>query len=164
MVLAAEHPELVRSLALGSTASRVDPACSAVLQKWIRLAEDGSSEALYLDFGEHLYPLPVYSQLKDSLISASKNVLEEDLRRFMILAAGTENFDFTDRLDEIRCPVLVLSAADDAVLGPDAARVMVEKLHDKPGFRSFLYSGYGHAAFDTAPDYQERLLRFFWES
>ena len=163
MALTIEHPELVQKLVLGSTSSRVDPSGFAVLRKWIRLAESGSTEALYLDFGEHLYPSHVFTQAKDSLIAAAKTVTGQDLDRFVILAKGTENFDVTDRLDGIRCPVLAIGSADDAVLGPDAMRGIAEKLRGNPGFQSYVYNGYGHAAFDTAPDYRERILRFFLE-
>ena len=164
MILAAEHPGLVRRLALGSSACRVDAPCRDILQTWIGLAESGDPEALYLDFGKRLYPSRVFAQLKDGLVSAAKTVRREDLARFVILARSTENFDFTDRLDRIRCPVLAIGSDDDAVLGPDAIRVLTEALKDNPGFQSYVYSGYGHAAFDTAPDYRERLLRFFLDS
>ena len=164
IVLAAEHPELICKLVLGSTSPRVDPFSSAVLSRWIRLAEKGDSEALYLDFGKRVYPPDVFTQLKNHLISASKNVSPQDLQRFVILAGSSEDLDIMDQLDEIRCPVLAVGSEDDAVLGPDAICLLVEKMKDKPGFRSFVYSGYGHASFDTAPDYQERILRFFLEN
>ncbi len=164
IALTAEHPELICKLALGSTSSRVDPSCFTVLSRWIRLAESGDCEALYLDFGKYIYPPGVFAQLKSHLISAAKNVTPQDLQRFVILAGSSEGLDITDQLDKIRCPVLAIGSDDDAVLGPDAICRLVEKMKDKPGFQSFVYSGYGHASFDTAPDYQERLLRFFLES
>ena len=164
MVLAIEYPELVQKLVLGSSSSRLDPSAFAILQRWIRLAENGSAEALYLDFGKSLYPSQVFMQVKDNLIAAAKTVTNHDLRRFVTLAKGMENFDVTDRLDAIQCPTLAIGSADDAVLGHDAICGITEKLKDKPGFQSYVYDGYGHAAFDTAPDYQDRILRFFLES
>ena len=161
MVLAVEHPGLIHRLVLGSSSPCVDASCFSVIREWIRLAEAGDREALYLSFGRRLYPPHVFRQLRDGLISVARTVSEEDLQRFIILAAGTEHFEITDRLDEIRCPVLAIGASDDAVLGPDAISVLTEKLRDNPGFQSYVYSGYGHASFDTAPDYQERLFRFF---
>jgi len=38
---------------------------------------------------------------------------------------------------------------------------IAEKLDFRADFRLYLYTGFGHAAFDTAPDYRERLVRFF---
>ena len=111
---------------------------------------------------EEVYGL--FLQVKDSLITAAKAVTGHDLRRFVTLSRGMENFDVTDRLDAIQCPTLAIGSADDTVLGSDAICDITEKLKDKPGFQSYVYDGYGHAAFDAAPDYQERILRFFLEN
>ena len=48
----------------------------------------------------------------------------------------------------------------NAALGYDG-RIVAEKLDFRADFRLYLYTGFGHAAFDTAPDYRERLVRFF---
>ena len=46
----------------------------------------------------------------------------------------------------------------------DATMEIAEKLDPRPDFRLYLYMGYGHAAFDTAPDYRERMRKFFEEA
>ncbi len=84
----------------------------------------------------------------------------EDLKRFVILAKGAENFDITDDLEKIDCPVLLLGAADDRVLGAYAAEQIAEILSKRPDFEMYMYDGYGHAAYDTTLDYKERMLRF----
>ena len=66
-----------------------------------------------------------------------------------------------DLLDRIRCPVLALGDAGDEVLDADATMEIAQELDFRPDFRLYLYTGYGHAAFDTAPDYRKRLLDFF---
>ena len=48
----------------------------------------------------------------------------------------------------------------DRVLDSDATMEIAEKLDERPDFRLYMYIGYGHAAFDTAPDYRQRILRF----
>jgi hypothetical protein len=35
-----------------------------------------------------------------------------------------------------------------------------DALAGHPDFEWYLYDGFGHAAYDTAPDYRERLLKF----
>ena len=57
--------------------------------------------------------------------------------------------------------ILALVLALCMVLGASAAMETVEQLKDRPDFAYHIYSGYGHAAFDTAPDYKERISRFF---
>ena len=86
---------------------------------------------------------------------------EEEFARFVILAKGTKGFDVVDQLDRISCPVLAIGVYEDAVLDSDATMEIAEKLDERSDFRLFMYIGYGHAAFDTAPDYRKRMLRFF---
>ena len=160
LVIAIEHPELVGRLVLGSSSAHVKDEQYAVLEEWIRLAKAGDRTGLYLAFGREIYPPEVFEQYRDSLTAAAETVTPEDLRRFSILAEGTKGFDVTDKLDRINCPVLAIGVFEDAVLDSDATMEIAEKLDVRPDFRLYMYTGFGHAAFDTAPDYRERILRF----
>ena len=161
LVLAAEHPELVKKLAMGSSAARMTDARFSAIDAWIRLAKVGDRTGLYLAFGRAAYPKAVYEQFEPELIAAAQTVTDAELSRFIVLAKGTEGFDATALLDRICCPVLVLGSSDDRVLGADAFEELAQSLGRRPGCGVHLYEGYGHAAYDTAPDYRERLLRFF---
>ena len=163
LVIAIEYPELVKKLVLGSTSAHVLPEQFRSIERWIALAEANDPVGLYLSFGEKIYPPAVFGQFREALISAGKTVTEAELRRFVILARGIEGFDVSNRVAEIQCPVLAIGVFEDAVLDSDATMEIAEKLDLKPDFRLYLYTGYGHAAFDTAPDYRERIKRFFEE-
>lgn len=160
MTIAAEAPERVAGLVLGSTAARVDPVRYPLFDEWIRLAKEGDAEALYLAFGKAIYPPVVFEQSRDLLAASAAGVTEKDLARFVILAEGIRDFDVTDRLGNITCPVLILGSKDDSVLGGEASEEIAEKLKDRPDCELFLYDGYGHAVYDLAPDYKTRMLRF----
>ncbi len=160
MGIAIEHPELVKKLVLGSTSSDITKETYQLIDKWIQMAKEGRAEDLYLSFGEMLYPEDVFNQSKDLLKAAAKTVTKEDLDRFIILAQSLRDFDITDELDQIACPVLLIGSKDDRVLGVEAAQVIAEHLSGRPDFELYLYDGYGHAAYDTAPDYKERVLSF----
>ena len=163
MCLSAAHPELVRRLALGSTAAEIRPAQRQIFANWVRLAEARDGVGLYLDFGEKLYPEELFRQYRDALTAAGKAVTREEFARFVTLARGTENFSVTDRLGRIGCPVLVIGDRTDAIFGPEGAAEIAAGLPSRPQNCLYLYDGYGHAAYDTAPDYKERLLKFFTE-
>lgn len=160
MGIAIEHPELVKKLVLGSTSSDITKEMYQLIDKWIQMAKEGRAEDLYLSFGEMLYPEDVFNQSKDLLKAAAKTVTKEDLDRFIILAQSLRDFDITDELDQIACPVLLIGSKDDRVLGVEATQVIAEHLSGRPDFELYLYDGYGHAAYDTAPDYKERVLSF----
>ena len=163
LVIAIEYPELVKKLVLGSTSAHVLPEQFRSIERWIALAEANDPVGLYLSFGEKIYPPAVFGQFREALIAAGKTVTAAELRRFIILARGIEGFDVSNRVSEIQCPVLAIGVFEDAVLDSDATMEIAEKLDLKPDFRFYLYTGYGHAAFDTAPDYRERIKRFFEE-
>ena len=64
------------------------------------------------------------------------------------------------RFDKINCPVLLTGSEDDNVLGAEATGLIAEKLKGHEGFEMFIYEGYGHAAYDLAPDYKDRMQKF----
>ena len=78
----------------------------------------------------------------------------------MILAEGMKDFDFTDHLRAISCPVLVIGSADDSVMEAGASEKIAEHLKEYTDCELHMYHGYGHAAYDLAPDYKERLLNY----
>ncbi len=162
--LAAGYPELVKKLVLGSASANVSEETDRILENWIRFADEGDAAALYLDFGQRIYPAEVFNAWHEALLAAAGTVTADELRRFSLLAAAAKGYNGLDRLGLIRCPVLAIGSEDDAVLGPDAAGEIAEKLGSRPDFRLHMYTGFGHASFDTAPDYREIMLSFLLES
>ena len=160
MVLAAEHPEMINKLILGSTSARVTEFSARTVEKWIDLAKAHDAAGLYLAFGEAVYPRGVYIQSRETLLEAAKTVTDNDLDRFIILAKGIKRFDVTDSLHKIACPVLIIGSKDDGVLGADAAEDTAAYFSGRQDVELYMYDGFGHAAYDTAPDYKERMLRF----
>ena len=160
-VIAAEDSGIVSKLALGSSAFAVNRRTREVAGKWIEFAENGEYEKLYLDFGEKLYPREIFEMYKDFLVSQSETVTAAEAKRFITLAKGLEGYDMRERAREIKCPSLLLLAEDDAVLGKEHIAEAREIIKDRSNFELFIYSGYGHAAFDTAPDYRQKLKEFF---
>ena len=163
MKIAIEYPELVDSMILGSTAACVTTTQFNIIENWIQLAKAGNATELYLSFGEALYTKSVFEQSRNLLIEASKTVTNEELNRLIIMSEGLKGFDITKDLNKITCPVLVIGATNDRVLGGEASIQIMEYLKNKPNCELFMYDDYGHAAYDIAPDYRERMLKFFTE-
>ena len=157
--IAIERPELVRRLAVGSTSARVtDARYRSVFEGWARLGKAGDAAALYPAFGEAIYPARMFRMLRPLLLDTAKAVTEEDMRRFVTMTEGLKGFDVSEGLGRIACPTLVLGAADDRVLGGEASEEIAARVR---GAELHMYEGYGHAAYDLAPDYKARLLGFF---
>ena len=132
------------------------------IANWVDLAKAGDAKTLYREFGRKLYPTVLFEQYKEVLEGLGNFVTSEDLRRFIVIAEGTTGFDVSAFLSKITCPVLVLGSEDDRVIDPQASRDIAGGLVNAK-CELHMYDGFGHAAFDTAPDYKERLLRFFAE-
>lgn len=160
MVIATQQPKLVEKMVSASSSVRVTEEDFKTIGSWVRLAEEGDAEGLYLAFGEALYPLAVYKQSRDLLIDMAKTVTKEELRRFIIFAEGMKGFDITDRLDQIQCPALAIWDRQDRVFCAAAMENLVQTSGQRSAFEVFLYDGYGHAVYDMAPDFKERMLRF----
>ncbi len=160
MTMAIENPDLVHKLVLCSTAARMTEARYQAVEKWINLAKAGDATSLYLAFGEAIFTRKTFEQLRAFLTEAAKRVTDEDLGRFVILAEALKGFDVSDELENISCPVLLVGSKDDQVLGADATDELAERLNDGRGVELHVYEGFGHAAYDTAPDFKERMLRF----
>ena len=155
MLITAWYPELV----LGSTAAKISDLGNSVIGGWVSLAEKRDGEALYLDFLKKVYPAYLFDQFKDIFIATGKSVTEEEFSRFIIIAKGAVDFDATSELDKIKCPVLVVGSEDDAVLGSAPSYDIARRL----GCRIHMYKDYGHDCYDTAPDFRDRMFKFFDE-
>ena len=160
-VIAAEYPELVSKLALSSTSALVDEKQYSVLERWISLAEKKETVSLYSDFGKSIYPPDTFEKVRGMLAFAAANTNDAELERFITLAKASKNFDISDRLADIKCPVLVTGSLDDAVLGKEAIYHLSDILAKTPKFEMHIYENYGHACFDTAPDHKQILFDFF---
>jgi len=164
MTIAAKYPALVSRLALGSTAARMDEDNTAVIDEWVSLAEKKDREGLCLSFGEAVYPPAMFQQYRSAFLAMAKTVTDADLQRFITLAGSTGSFDMTEGLTQIPCPVFAIGDTDDRVLGKDATLTIAALLKDKPDFTLMMYEGYGHAVYDAAPDYTQRLYDFFQQA
>lgn len=160
MKIAASYPEMVEKLVLASATKRVTNEHSVIIENWIDLAEIGDAEKLYLAFGKSVYPQDVFDASQGILTEASKSVTLDDLQRFVILAKAVFEFDAVRELGRIACPTLVVGDTDDRVFGDRAANGIFDHLKNNPDTELHLYNGYGHACYDTAPDFKERILRF----
>ena len=161
MAMAADHPELIRKLALASTAARVGRKEYRTVGRWADLAQERKGVELCLDFGEKIYPPGMFRMFREFLTDMGRSVTDGEFDRFIALAEATRGFDVTEDLCKIRCPVMVTGSDDDMVLGKTAARGIVRGLGRQEGVEFHMYKGCGHAAYDTAPDFRRRLYAFF---
>ena len=152
LILAIDHPELVHALIPCSSCCYQNEVGKETFSVWSALADQRDGNGIYRNFFARVYTVPNESALAFCLDTSTA----EQCRRFGILARACYNFDCRDELKKIQCPVLVLGSAQDRVLGGASSPDLAERL----GCECFIYQDYGHAVYDEAPDFRQRMLNF----
>ena len=161
LTIASAYPEMISRLSVSSTAMRVDENRFAVRREWVELAENKDSAGLYLSIGKHIYPGGFFEQSRDDFIEISKTVTDEELANFIKFANGIKGFDLSNKIAHIKCPVQLSYDVEDSVFTDDPASELKKHLSSLAGFESKSFNGYGHALYDTVPDFMKWLYEFF---
>ena len=156
--LAASRPDLVAKLFLGSTTANTKGA-AALIENWARLAEEEKLSELNQAFAQAVYTPSFYERYKDAIMASLAGATNADLKRFATLARALLGFDASDILPKIKCPILAVGAGLDKIFGADAAP-QIARLAGTSA-RSCVYPNYGHAVYDEAPDYVDKIYEFF---
>lgn len=158
MYIAIDYPELVNKLILGSTLSKTNDTFLNVINEWIDLASNKDEDDLLESFATKVYSKNTLDAYHDVLIESNKGISDEEYKRFIILAKACLNMNAYDKLDQIKCPVLVLGSKGDQVC-TDLGSI---EIADKLNCDIYLYDeNYGHGVYDEAADYRTRMLDFF---
>ena len=69
-----------------------------------------------------------------------------------------KNFNILDSINNIKCDALFISDKTDMLLGDQSSLINSFK---KDNFKTIVLDGYGHTAYDFAPNYKELIYNFF---
>ena len=154
--LAIDRPDLVRKMVLAVTLSRNNDIVTAVIQKWVQLTEQDKMKELVADMAVKMYSDEYVKRYK--LFMPLLTILQKpkDVHRFMILAKSCLTCNAYDELNKTQCPVFVIGGKRDKVVSADASEEIAEKL----GCEIFMYDHLGHAAYEEAKDFNQRVYNF----
>lgn len=155
--LAIDYPELVRKLVLVVTTARSNETIKSVVSSWIALAKEGNYKEIMLDTAKKSYSEAYLKKHKNILPLLGKVGKPKDFGRFLIQADACINHDATAELHKIACPTFVVGGDSDQIVGPDSSAELAEKIE---GSELFVYEGLGHATYEEAEDFFERVLEF----
>lgn len=163
--LAVRYTELVRTLTLGVTLSRMNDTVTAAVNGWVKNAESGDIKAVVNDMIPKMYSDSYVKKYKRFLPMISKFTKLEDPERFVILAKACLTCDIYGELEKIKCPVFVIGGKLDKIVTGEASEQIAEKLVSSGcKCRLFMYDGLGHAAYEEAEDFNRKILDFVWNS
>lgn len=154
--LAIDHPRLVKKAVLAVTTSRVNETTERVISDWIRMAEQKDYSTFVVDMFEKTYSEAYLRKYRRLFPLISRIGKPKDFSRFIALAKSCLTCDCYEELYKISCPVFVIGGKQDAVVTGGASEEIAEKL----GCEIYMYENLGHAAYDEAADFNERVYRF----
>ena len=156
LVIGINDPEYIDRMILCSASADVVNSDRSAFEDWDRYARERNTTALMESFGEYIYSPEFYEMYKDIILSSGDRATELDYNNFIISNEAIMNFNVYDQLDKIKCPLFVIGADKDKVLGVKASYDIVDKL----GCKYYIYENSYHGVYDEAPDYRERIKEF----
>lgn len=157
--LAIDHPQLVHRLVLGVTASRKNAVMEEAVNGWIKMAERREYEAFVRDMFEKMYSEAYLKKYRRLLPILTKIGRPKDFSRFIALAKACLTCDSYPELHKITCPAFVIGGRQDRVVTGAASEEIAAAL----GCKIYMYDTLGHAAYEEAPDYNQRIYQFLIE-
>ena len=154
--LAIQRPDLVEKLVLAVTLSRMNDAVTSVIENWIDWMKQGKIREMVTDMAEKMYSADYVRRYRLFLPLLAILQKPKDPDRFVILARSCLTCDAYDQLHKIRCPVFVIGGRQDQVVGAEASEEIAEKLNCP----IYLYDRLGHAAYEEAADFNQRIYDF----
>ena len=154
--MAIRHPEKVKSLVLAVTASRPTVLMRESLSSWLDMAGRDDYKGIMLDTAERSYT-GAYLERGRKLNNILALAKPKDYTRFRILCESCLEHDAYEDLKKINCPVLVIGADRDRVLGGEASKEIASAI---PGAELYMYEGYSHGVYEQAKDFNSRVLEF----
>lgn len=155
--LAIERPDLVRKMVLAVTLSRNNDTVNAVLHNWIKMTETGNFKHLVNDMAVKMYSDAYIRKYKAFMPLLTIMQTPKDVDRFITLTKSCLTCDIYDLLDKIQCPVFVIGGKQDKIVTGEAS----EELADRLGCELYMYEELGHAAYEEAKDFNQRVYAFF---
>lgn len=153
----AERPEMTEKLILAVTAPCVNDTLRARVCDWIAMAERGDHKALMIDTAENSYSEAYLRKYRRAYPLLGAVGRPKSYERFLVNARAILDFDARGELGKIACPTLILGGEEDRIVSAEASR----ELHGAiAGSELYIYPGLGHAAYEEAKDFNERIYRF----
>jgi pimeloyl-ACP methyl ester carboxylesterase len=162
--VALEHPEVVRSLILIVSASRLSEEGREICERWQALTREGHWQELRSDMAS----VTVSGERNKRFARAFMKVLgrfvigtPENPSDFLVTLEADLNHDTTERLNEIYAPTLIVGGSEDPFFSVSLLRETAEKL---PDATLHIYEGVGHGVPKERKRRYENDTLAFWDN
>ena len=135
---------------------KIESNALRIISKRIELAKLDNISELNKKFLMDVYCKETIKKYWDDILQSNTNVTSNEIQKFIKLASATLDFDVKNDFKNIKCKTLVIWSNNDLIFGWNSSRNLAEILHCE----LYLYDHYGHAVYDEAPDFREKMLKF----
>jgi 3-oxoadipate enol-lactonase len=157
-VFALKYPQSVQSLVLCDTTSRFPPDSWATWEERIRTVQASGMEALVEPTIEGWFTPPFRNKRRDVTDKVRAMLRSTPPQGYIGCCHAIPAINTTDRLDEIRCPAMVIVGEEDPRTPVAAARTLYEAL---PSSELVVLKSASHLSNMEQPDaFNSALLRF----
>ena len=148
------HPQRVRRLVLSNTCGRTSPWLKKIGDGWNEVAKTGDGYAYYLTTIPIIYSTQFFED-RAAWMEGREGYLTEYFSNPAVLQAlirltdSSVTYNVVDRLHEIKCPTLIISSSEDALVPPTEQQLLHEKIK---GSMYVTINGSGHASMYEAAE------------
>lgn len=160
LTIAILSPDLVSSMVIGSSASRLPQTTKELFSELISYAREKNEEELIDAFAGKVFSKAFYEEYKDVILDTCRNITDKEYERFIISTDKMDEYDVYDKLGTIQCPVLVMAGSEDELIPKESAIEMAEAMNCE----IFVFEGYGHAVYDETEEFMMKAKEFFRKS
>lgn len=154
--IAIDYPSMVTKLIICSSCCGPNEIAVQVLARLRELSCVHDVKGINNAFVDLVYSETTKEKFGEFFKAHELDGTPEQCERFVVLLDACRDFDCRARLSEIKCPVLVLGSLKDKVLGGEGSLEIARILN----CQIYMYEGYGHAVYDEAPDFLDRIEKF----
>ncbi len=156
-IIAYQRPDLVKKLSINSITAKVSNKEYLLFDEIIKLSKNNKlNEMVNLLFSK-VYSNELCDSIKDSLQPFIDSISKEDIERFIIECEALYNFDILDNLKNIKCETLIIAGKNDLIFDYNNSLIINQNIRNS---KIYIYDSYGHALYDEAPDFKERVYKF----
>ncbi len=155
--IAISNPERANKLVLAVTSSKTNEMINSVVGNWIQLAEKKDFKNIFIDTAEKSYSEKYLKKYRKYYNILWRFCKPKDYERFIIQAKSCLAHNVYDDLDKIKCPTLIIGGKQDSIVGVNSSKEIADRISNS---ELYLYEEYGHAVYEEAKDFNEKVLNY----
>ena len=149
----------LQKMIIAFSASRNNSYLKKAIEEWLGYISRKDQNGLVISFVKYLYSPSYQKRYRLLLPLIAKINRHVNMDRMQILAKACLTCNTYERLKEIETKIFIFGAGLDQVVGIEASLEMINEV----GCSYYIYERLGHAAYEEAKDFNQRVMAFLEE-